>query len=125
MKILTIILSLFLLNVCLVATGAPLVGVDASRIESIAMKAIANKYADLKPSDLVFDGIQYSMKADGSEAVTVTYNLPASAKQEETSNGGVTTYITHTQNIIVTLSNDGKVTNLSKGSGMIYSSGAK
>jgi glycogen debranching enzyme len=122
MKIHTIIVIVILSIACLAATGAPLVRADTSRIESIAMKAIAKRYTNLKSSDLVLESIQYSFKADGSEAITIIYNLPASATHKHTNTGGYDVNITNTPNINLTLSNSGKVTNISKGSSSSYSS---
>jgi hypothetical protein len=109
-----IILITFLCNFWIVATAEPLVRVDASRIESIAKKAIAEKYADLKSDRLVFDGIWYVMQPDGSDYITASYNLPSSATNKKIVNKGGTINMTETPEVTVTLSNSGKVTNVSK-----------
>ena len=125
MKIHTIILITFLSSISLVATAAPLVRVDASRIENIAKKAIAEKYADIKPDSLVFDGIWYVMQSDGSDYITVSYNLPSSPTNKKIVNKGVTINMTETPEVTVTLSNNGKITNVSKSAHQSFTTNTK
>jgi hypothetical protein len=109
MKTLAIIFSTLFLSTCLMAAEPPLISIDTSRVQSIAIKAITAKYVDLKPGDLVFAGILYSVPADGSEGlITATYKLTASTKKENVST-------TRSESIDVALSNAGKVMNVSKG----------
>ena len=127
MKILVLLLILFVLNAGRPANGAPLVRVDKARIESLARKAIAQKYPDLKPKDLTFDAIEYSLTADGVGEIGVCYRLPGVATEEDTVRYGVTNRLTTTRykTVEVTMTSGGKVTGISQGTGMSLSSQTK
>jgi hypothetical protein len=92
-----------------------LANVDSSRIRAIALASITAKHPDLKPSELVFDSIQYSLSASNAEVIAVTYQLPSSTETKD-QKAEVPMVRTKTETISVRMSILGKVENVAKGS---------
>ena len=108
MKALTIILGILVLNSCLLAAEAPLVHLDAARIQDIAIKAITTKYSDVKSADLALKALNYEWVDDVSEGlITVSYKQTLS----ENENIGTTRY----QQIRVAMSEYGEIRDVSRG----------
>jgi hypothetical protein len=95
--------------------GVPLIRIDRPRVEGLATTEIAAKYPKIKISDLVFEGIKYSISAEGEEAITATYKLPGTVETKDESDQKSLKVTTKVETVVVTLSISGEVKNLSKG----------
>jgi hypothetical protein len=117
-NIMRIIVCLFALLFIATAQGqgATLIRVDRPRIERLATREITAKYPKIKVSDLVFNEIKYSISAEGDEAITVTYKLPATIETKDESDQKSSKVTTKVETVVVTLSISGEVKNVSKGS---------
>ncbi len=104
------------------AEETPLIRIDTSRIQQIAVKAITKKYVKLKRDDLTFGGILFGVQPDGSESlITVIYKANDATNSISVSNS--TNVTVQTKSIDVALSNAGEVMNVSEGE--VISSQAK
>ena len=71
------------------------IGAAEATIKSISLASITEKYPDVSSSDLVFHDLRIGTMPDGKkEDISVTYDLPASAKT--TTEGKVVSTITKT-----------------------------
>jgi hypothetical protein len=113
-------ISPWLVTLLFIATaqgqGVPLIHVDRPRVEALATREIAVKYPKIKVSELVFDGIKYSISAEGEEAITATYKLPGTVETKDESDQKSSKVTTKVETVVVILSVSGEVKSVSKGS---------
>ncbi|HBC86035.1 MAG TPA: hypothetical protein DCZ94_03685 [Lentisphaeria bacterium] len=114
-SILVLSLILYCINVSAESDNA-LIKTDFPRLNTLAIKAILEKYPNIKTDDLVFHDFHYSKTDKNEETIDITYMRPSTAKTEDKSDQEYIKTDTKTETVIVELSNSGEIIKVSKNS---------
>lgn len=88
-----------------------LVKVQTAHLQALASGAILSKYPSYRAEDLVFASMEWSLQADGTQSLAVTYNLPKTERTRTIASTPTTSF----EYLTVNLTETGEVKNVQRG----------